>query len=118
MVIWTLWCEHTPPQIRSHLFNSSICTIVGIIVLISVTYRLSPGQIRVFDRISWRGHIDYRQQPWQPWSVGDGTRGTSGGYMKNSNNLKFVTFQNAGHMVPGDDPAGASAILTQWLSEH
>ncbi|KIW11965.1 hypothetical protein PV08_09239 [Exophiala spinifera] len=39
-----------------------------------------------------------------------------GGKIKNSTGLTFVTFENAGHMVPGDDSAGASAALSEWLS--
>ncbi|KAJ3470121.1 hypothetical protein MRS44_000220 [Fusarium solani] len=76
---------------------------------------LTPGQIRVFDKVPWRGQVDYRQQEWREWTLANPIHGVSRGAVKNSTNLKFITFENAGHMVPGDDPAAASWHLTEWL---
>jgi len=34
---------------------------------------------------------------------------------KGAGNVAFVSFRNAGHMVPHDDPKGALAMFSRWL---
>ncbi|KAH8901462.1 alpha/beta-hydrolase [Thozetella sp. PMI_491] len=79
------------------------------------TLVLTPGQIRVVDRLPWKGQADYRQQEWRSWKYDDGAGSVSHGKIKGSRALTFATFENAGHAVPGDDPAGAYFILKEWL---
>lgn len=76
---------------------------------------ITEGQIRIFDKLPWRGQVDFRQQPWRDWVAEDDVLGISRGRVKNSTSLTFATFEKAGHMVPGDDPLGASVILSEWL---
>ena len=97
-------CTQTPLDFFEHVLESNF-----------QLHSLTPGQIRVFDKVPWRGQVDYRQQEWREWTLANPIHGVSRGAVKNSTNLKFITFENAGHMVPGDDPAAASWHLTEWL---
>ncbi|WWD21011.1 hypothetical protein CI109_105492 [Kwoniella shandongensis] len=40
------------------------------------------------------------------------------GWTKGINNLAFVSFRNAGHMVPHDDPVGALTMFTRWTKNQ
>ncbi|KAL4884584.1 Alpha/Beta hydrolase protein [Aspergillus karnatakaensis] len=91
---------------------------VRVLVLTGDLDALVPtaGQIRVFDELAWRGQVGYRYQKWKDGEI-QSDDGVSRGRVKYSGPLAFVTFESAGHMVPGDDPAGAAAVLDQWLGE-
>ncbi|RDW68414.1 hypothetical protein BP5796_09071 [Coleophoma crateriformis] len=77
---------------------------------------VTPGQQRIVDNIRWKGQLDYRQKEFQDWFYVDAFgQKVLGGQLKGSDKLKFVAFEGAGHMVPGDQPQAASYILEDWL---
>ncbi|KAH8889045.1 alpha/beta-hydrolase [Thozetella sp. PMI_491] len=101
------------PQVRSLLDSYKVRILVMNGDLDALV--VSSGQARIFDNLPWHGQLDYRQQAWRNWSMQDSKGSISGGQIKNSTLLKFVRFENAGHMVPGDDPLGAATVLEEWL---
>ncbi|KAH7161839.1 Alpha/Beta hydrolase protein [Dactylonectria macrodidyma] len=96
--------EHTP--VRMLFLNGDLDALV-----------ITSGQKRIVDMIPWSGQLDYRQQQWRDWHYtnSDGEK-IRGGQVKNSTKLRFVSFDGAGHMVPQDQPEGALAVLTEWLT--
>ncbi|KAL2850652.1 Alpha/Beta hydrolase protein [Aspergillus pseudoustus] len=97
--------QHTP--VRLLVMNGDLDALV-----------ITAGQKRIFDNIPWRGQLEYRQQPWKDWHYTDASgERQHGGQVKGSSKLRFVSFQKAGHMVPGDQPEAALAVLNEWLDE-
>jgi serine carboxypeptidase-like clade 4 len=62
--------------------------------------------------ISWSGQSSFASQPLSAWTVG----GAEAGQVKSSGGLTFVMVEQAGHMVPLDQPAASSNIISQVLA--
>ncbi|WVQ81660.1 hypothetical protein IAT38_003785 [Cryptococcus sp. DSM 104549] len=66
----------------------------------------------------------YAAAPIHPFTSSSSShaKNTTHGYTKaaghGAGNIAFVAFENAGHMVPHDDPVGALTMFTRWLKNE
>lgn len=70
------------------------------------------GGLKMADTISWSGKSAFSSTPLTAWQVG----GAQAGQIKSSGGLTFIQVEQAGHMVPMDQPAASSAIIGQVLA--
>jgi carboxypeptidase C (cathepsin A) len=63
------------------------------------------------ESISWPGASGFNGLQLQDWNVG----GSVAGHYKTYNNLTFVEVEEAGHMVPHDQPANALVLINTFL---
>jgi len=61
-------------------------------------------------RLLWEGQEGFNDQKFKNWSV----NGEVAGYFKTYQNFTFLEVENAGHMVPHDQPSNALEIL-RWI---
>lgn len=70
------------------------------------------GGLVMANTIAWQGQKAFAAEPLSTWSVG----GAASGQVKSSGGLTFIQVEQAGHMVPLDQPAASSAIIAQVLA--
>lgn len=76
----------------------------------------TPGQKWVYENLSWRGAAGYRASSWKPLSSAGIRRGKGGWKTSEDGKLVFVAVDDAGHMVPLDQPEVAAQIIQKWIS--
>jgi carboxypeptidase C (cathepsin A) len=70
------------------------------------------GGIAMANSIPWSGMKTFANTPLSAWSLG----GAEAGQYKSSGGLTFIQVEQAGHMVPLDQPAASSAVITGVLN--
>lgn len=76
----------------------------------------TPGNIRAFGALLWKGQGEYKQTVFRPWSFTDAKRATKqGGLTKGEGRLVFVSVDDAGHDVPASQPEAVLKVLGQWM---
>ncbi|KAH0424723.1 hypothetical protein CcaCcLH18_11368 [Colletotrichum camelliae] len=75
----------------------------------------TEGVKRIFDDLLWRGQAQYRAQSWANLHF----QAPSGnhihvGMSKTSGNLTVVTVDEAGHIVPHDQPEAVMLVVKNW----
>jgi len=69
------------------------------------------GAYQMANTISWSGQAAFKALPLSPLVIG----GAIAGEMKQVAGLTWLQIESAGHMVPLNQPAGASAAITHLL---
>ncbi|XP_044520039.1 lysosomal protective protein isoform X1 [Gracilinanus agilis] len=54
----------------------------------------------------------------RPWLVSDGSGEQIAGFVKEFDNISFLTIKGAGHMVPTDKPQAALTMFTRFLTKE
>jgi len=70
------------------------------------------GGLAWLKAMRWPGQHGFVDAPVVPWKVNDAVAGTSQSYQ----GLTFLAVENAGHMVPMDQPANALLMLNHFLT--
>lgn len=70
------------------------------------------GGLNMANTIGWSGQKTFAAAPLTAWTIG----GAEAGQVKSTGGLTFVMIEQAGHMVPLDQPAASSSIITQVLA--
>lgn len=70
------------------------------------------GGLNMANTISWSGQSGFAKTDLSPWKIG----GAEAGQVKTHNGLTFVIVEQAGHMVPLDQPAASSNIINEVLT--
>jgi carboxypeptidase C (cathepsin A) len=60
----------------------------------------------------WPGQAAFNNAPYKDWTVNS----TLAGHVKAANGLTWLEVEQAGHMVPHDQPANALDMLTRFLA--
>jgi len=63
-------------------------------------------------QMAWPGQTQFNNAPLNDWTV----NGQVAGHAKTYNGFTFLEVENAGHMVPHDQPAVALAMLNQFMA--
>ena len=71
------------------------------------------GGLAMASTIEWAGKEGFNQQPMQPLELG----GVEAGQVKSFGGLTFLQVENAGHMVPLDQPAASAAAFLTILKQ-
>lgn len=71
------------------------------------------GGLTMASTIEWAGKEGFNQQPMQPLELG----GVEAGQVKSFGGLTFLQVENAGHMVPLDQPAASAAAFLTILKQ-
>lgn len=69
------------------------------------------GGRTLVDTISWAGQSSFSKQSLAPWTIA----GAEAGQYKSYDGLTFIQVEDAGHMVPLDQPAASSKIIHEFL---
>ena len=64
------------------------------------------------ETISWSGMTEFNKQPYSAWEIS----GIEAGQIKSYGGLTFVQVEDAGHMVPMDQPAASAAVINNFLA--
>lgn len=72
----------------------------------------APGTIKTFDELPWAGGAEYRTGEWR--SLADEVASGKWKAAKDRQ-LVFVSFDDAGHMVPLDEKEGSFHVIQTWL---
>ncbi|RDW58513.1 hypothetical protein BP5796_12443 [Coleophoma crateriformis] len=72
------------------------------------------GVRRLLERIKWKNHAEFRAMDMEilPWATKDGHKGTRA---KKTDGLWYYEIQDAGHLVPRDQPGLALKMVQEWL---
>jgi carboxypeptidase C (cathepsin A) len=70
------------------------------------------GGAKLAETIVWSGKSAYNSATLQPWTIA----GVEAGQIKSSGGLTFIQVEDAGHMVPLNQPASSAAIMQGVLS--
>lgn len=70
------------------------------------------GQRAWTDALPWHGHFKFRTRKLRPWKVD----GKVAGAVKSYKGFTFLRIEDAGHMVPADQPIPALAMINRWIS--
>ena len=62
--------------------------------------------------VAWTGHDAFNNAKYNDWNV----TGKAAGALRTEKNLKFLRVYDAGHMVPMNQPAAASEMLSQFMN--
>ncbi|KAJ3497189.1 hypothetical protein NLG97_g2091 [Lecanicillium saksenae] len=75
----------------------------------------TPGARILYERLSWTGAAGYRAQRWRP--LGDLGLNNGSGEWKRSDDgrLLFIGVDEAGHMMPMDQPEVADWTIRNWI---
>ncbi|TDZ25117.1 Carboxypeptidase Y-like protein [Colletotrichum orbiculare MAFF 240422] len=75
----------------------------------------ADGVLDGLRQIKWADRTLFRATPWRelPWTSSSGGRG---GRLKSVPNLWLAEIEEAGHMVPLDQPASSLKLIEHWLS--
>ena len=65
------------------------------------------------DTISWRGKDGFNRAPLKPLIIS----GVEGGQVRQYDGLTLILVENAGHMVPQDQPAAAASAISSILDQ-
>ncbi|KAH8898488.1 alpha/beta-hydrolase [Thozetella sp. PMI_491] len=87
----------------------------------------SPGMLHFVDSLEWHGHAQFRAKTPQPVHApastnkgvtlgGGSTERTLWGHHKSHSLLSFMEIEEAGHLVPKDQPEVALAMLNYWIA--
>ncbi|KAJ2970812.1 hypothetical protein NQ176_g8005 [Zarea fungicola] len=89
---------------------------VDVLIYVGVTDVVCnpDGVLEALRLADWEGKMDFRGKPWMelPWLSSSGNRA---GRVKAVPNLWFVEVEEAGHMVPFEQPLVALSLMKQWL---
>jgi carboxypeptidase C (cathepsin A) len=81
------------------------------------------GNRRFVESLDWTGHDAFAEARTRDWTVagmnqpGQGEKKVAG-HIKSANSLTFLAVEDAGHMVPFDQPKAALAMLQAWLKKE
>lgn len=76
----------------------------------------TPGQIYMYDRLSWNGQQVFKSAAWKDWTYEDASaKFRRGGSCKGTRKLYFVGVDGAGHTAPGDQPAAVLSVVRDWI---
>jgi len=83
----------------------------------------TPGQMMVYDKLSWKGQAAYRVAPWQHWSSNDARKSdkpspfAGSGFWKQSSDRRVVLagVDGAGHEVPKFQAKASLDLVSRWL---
>lgn len=64
------------------------------------------------ETISWKGQTTFANTPLSTWEIA----GVEAGQVKSSGGLTFIQIEDAGHMVPMDQPAASAAVIQGVLA--
>ncbi|KAK4685115.1 cathepsin A (carboxypeptidase C), partial [Tremellales sp. Uapishka_1] len=79
----------------------------------------SIGCLRVLDNLPTEYSLEFAQAKDEKFKSHNGTvAGWTKSAGKGAGNVAFVSFRNAGHMVPHDDPPAALAMFERWLKNE
>lgn len=70
------------------------------------------GNAAWIENLDWQGKDGYKRAPMEDWYV---HKGKHGGQFRHYGNLTFATVDEAGHMVPHDQPEAALTMFQRWL---
>ncbi|KAF8317342.1 peptidase S10, serine carboxypeptidase [Clavulina sp. PMI_390] len=84
------------------------------------------GNNRTFSNLEWTGQTAFLNSPTRPWHASataaadddQAPNAVAAGEIKSANGLTFLTINEAGHMVPYDQPEVALAMLQAWLRKE
>ena len=74
----------------------------------------TPGVLNYLNSLNWQGIGIWKRTRKDIWTI----RGEVTGWAKVYNNLWFVLVNDAGHMVPTDQPAAAFNMLGHFIFDH
>ena len=84
------------------------------------------GAVPTTGSVDWINTLGWAtKQAWAPWmdvvTTEDGKQVADiptqvGGYIWRLDGMDFVTVQDAGHMVPEDQPARAYKVIFEWIN--
>ncbi|EQB46305.1 hypothetical protein CGLO_14651 [Colletotrichum gloeosporioides Cg-14] len=75
----------------------------------------TEGVKRIFDDLLWEGQAQYRVEPWVSLHLREPTGNhIHVGMSKTSGNLTLVTVDEAGHVVPHDQPEAVMLVVKNW----
>ncbi|KAL2684687.1 hypothetical protein Neosp_005772 [[Neocosmospora] mangrovei] len=76
----------------------------------------SVGTQRMLENLKWPGEGLYRASPWATlsWKT---VEGVSAGQLKRADGLWYAELENAGHLVPTDQPIVILKLLSSWLGK-
>ncbi|KAG5364639.1 Carboxypeptidase Y [Yarrowia sp. E02] len=69
------------------------------------------GQRAWTDALPWYGHFKFRLKKLKPWRVD----GKVAGAVKSYRGFTFLRIEDAGHMVPHDQPKPALEMINRWI---
>ncbi|KAL0934110.1 carboxypeptidase y [Colletotrichum truncatum] len=98
--------------------SSNHARAVDILVYVGVADIMcnADGVLGSLQQIKWDGRTQFRAIPWKElsWTASSGGRG---GRMKGVPGLWLAEIEEAGHMVPHDQPTSSLRLIETWL-EH
>ncbi|KRX08530.1 hypothetical protein PPERSA_13011 [Pseudocohnilembus persalinus] len=75
----------------------------------------TPCTEKWLDQVNYSGQPSYGQKVFQLWNTTKSEEQYVAGYYKSADNLHFATVNQAGHMVPSDQPEAAYTLITQFV---
>lgn len=89
----------------------------------------TAGNLRWANSMSWKGEAAFAAKSLQPWKAQhNGTTVDAGSFKEvqiktvpgseKKTRFAFVTVDNAGHLVPQDQPEIALQLVTKWLKKE
>lgn len=77
--------------------------------------RNTEGVKRIFDDLLWEGQAQFRVEPWVSLYFQEPLGNhIHVGMSKTSGNLSIVTVDEAGHIVPHDQPEAVMLVVKNW----
>ncbi|KAH6988556.1 Alpha/Beta hydrolase protein [Ilyonectria destructans] len=106
-------------KILSHARKTHLAKVqrpIDVLLYVGVTDIICnpEGVYEGLQHVEWDGRTPFRAVPWKelPWNTSSGLRG---GRVKAVPNLWLAEIEEAGHMVPYDQPASALNLVEYWL---